>query len=104
MEGLPACVTGQAVSESYLNCVRSFTEFLLALSEEHCAIIYLGQVQLLDVSEEYGRIKIWGDQVKADLPLRARGSLDDVLRHDVDLKSLVHSILTRLRVLLEQGK
>lgn len=93
-----------SLSELYLECIQSFQRFLLALSEEDCRVIYLGQVNLSKVLEEYGRTKIWGDQAKADLPARARGSLDDTLRHDDELKLLVQAILMRLRALLIQGK
>ncbi|KAJ5184564.1 hypothetical protein N7472_009404 [Penicillium cf. griseofulvum] len=82
----------------------SFGEFILALSEKDCRVICLGQVHLAKILEEYGRTKVWGDQTKAELPARARGSLDDTLRHDVELKYLVQAILMRLRALLNQGK
>jgi hypothetical protein len=93
-----------SLSESYLDCIQSFRSFLLALSEENCLVIRLGQVHLSDILEEYGRIKIWGNQTKADIPPRARGSLDDTLRHDNELKILVQAILVRLKALLGQGK
>ncbi|KAI1747739.1 hypothetical protein F4782DRAFT_416022 [Xylaria castorea] len=41
--------------------------------------------------------------MKADFPARSRGSLDDILRHGKDLKSLVCGILQRLEILLQQA-
>jgi hypothetical protein len=93
-----------SLAELYFECINSFAKFVLALSEPDCDAICRDEVRLPQIFEEYGRTKIWGDQSKADLPARARGSLDDILRHDNDLKSLVRGILQRLKVLLQQGK
>ncbi|PMD20206.1 hypothetical protein NA56DRAFT_705018 [Hyaloscypha hepaticicola] len=93
-----------SISELYGECIQSFGRFILALSEKDCCVIRLEQVYLPEILEEYGRTKIWGDQAKADLPARARGSLDDTLRHEDELKHLVQAILTRLSALLGQGK
>jgi hypothetical protein len=104
MEGVLAHATGPLLSALYTECVRSFGLFLSALSEENCRVIHLEQVHLTAMLEEYGRVKIWGSQSKADIPARARGSLDDEIRHDDELKNLVRSIFFRLRALLDQGK
>lgn len=104
MTGLTAPDSGSSLSESYIECIQSFGKFVLALDEKDCRVIHLEQVDLPEILEEYGRIKIWGDQTKADLPARARGSLDDTLRHEDELKCLVQAILMRLRGILGQGK
>ncbi|OQE34786.1 hypothetical protein PENCOP_c015G06953 [Penicillium coprophilum] len=82
MLALSTAVSGSSLSELYIECMQSFGEFLLALSDRESRVIRLGQVQLLEILEEYGRTKVWGNQTKAELPARARGSLDDTLRHD----------------------
>lgn len=89
--------------DSYQACFQSFGKFVLALRDSRCRIIHLEQVQLDDVLQEYGRIRIWGSQTQAELPPRARGSLDDTLRQDEKLKYLTKSILMRLARLLDQG-
>lgn len=104
MMALSTGVPGSSLSELYLECIQSFGEFLLALSGKDCRVICLEQVRLSELLEAYGRTKVWGDQTKAELPAGARGSLDDTLRHDVELKYLVQAILMRLRALLKQGK
>ena len=76
---------------------------MLALGHEDCRVVRLEQVSFTALLEEYGRAKIWGDQTKADLPPRARGSLDDTLRHDGELEGVVHGILQRLKALLGEG-
>ena len=104
MEGLSTHTNTPSLSESYEECIQSFRTFLLVLSEKDSCVVRLKQAHLPEIWEEYGRTKIWGDQTKADLPARARGSLDDTLRHDDELKHLVQGILVRLRALLGQGK
>lgn len=95
---------GSSLSELYIECIQSFAEFLVVLDEKDCRVICLQQVHLPEILEEYGRVKVWGDQTKAELPARARGSLDDTLRHDDKLRDLVQAILMRLKALLSQGK
>ncbi|KAI0098654.1 hypothetical protein GGR51DRAFT_577007 [Nemania sp. FL0031] len=84
--------------ELYSECITSFAEFVGALTEPDCDVISRDEIQLPRVFEEYGRTKIWGDQSKADLPASARGSLDDTLRDNVDLKSLVGGILESMHI------
>jgi hypothetical protein len=103
MTALSTRASSPSLSELYVECIQSFGEYLLVLSEKDCRVIRLGQVHLPEILEEYGRTKVWGDQTKADLPARARGSLDDTLRHDAELKYLVQAILMRLKALLSQG-
>lgn len=104
MADLSARATGVPISNSYLECIQSFESFLQALIKKDCRVICLEQVHLAEIVEEYGRTKIWGDQTKADFRAGARGSLDETLRHDDELKHLVHVILMRLRALLDQCK
>lgn len=104
MAGSSATVNPPSLSEWFGNCMQTFREFLLALGDDNCHSILLKQVDISEVLGEYGRAKIWGEQSKADLPARARGSLDDVLRHDDNLRQLVQGIFARLGALLSQGK
>lgn len=97
-------VNNLSLGALYSGCISSFAKFVLALNEPGCDVICRDEIRLNQVFEEYGRTKIWGDQSRANLPARARGSLDDTLRHNVDLKSLVRGILERLKALLQQGK
>ena len=92
------------LSELYGTCMDAFKNLLLSLGKKDCRVVRLEQVHLPAILEEYGRAKIWGEQSKVDLPARERGSLDDTLRHDDDLKQLVRGLLMRLRALLLQGK
>ncbi|RSL99813.1 hypothetical protein CEP52_009470, partial [Fusarium oligoseptatum] len=93
MEAVPANETTRSLSKSFNDCIRLFQTFLLALHDENCRVVQLKQVHVTEISDQCGRAKIWGDQMKADLPERARGSLDDTLRRDNDLKGLQHPSL-----------
>ncbi|RYP55838.1 hypothetical protein DL771_012305 [Monosporascus sp. 5C6A] len=103
MSNLPSSASEPTLSESYAECIRSFRTLLLALGQEECRVVRLEQANFTALLEEYGRVKIWGDQTKADRPARARGSLDDTLRQDSELKDVVHGILQRLKALLDEA-
>lgn len=104
MADLSADANAQSLSEMYEECIRSFKGFLRALNEEGCYVIRSEEVHLPEILEEFGRTKIWGNQAKSNLPAKARGSLDDMLWNDDELKQLTRHILKRLRTLLDQGK
>jgi hypothetical protein len=46
--------------------------------------------------EEYGRIRTWGEESRAALPAASQSSLDETLRQDVSLRSVVTDILLRI--------
>ena len=71
--------------------------------KKDCRVVRLEQIQRQAMLDECGRATIWGDQHKVDLKAGARGSLDDRLEHDDDLKDLVKGSLMRLRASLDQG-
>ncbi|KAI8719837.1 C2H2-type domain-containing protein [Fusarium sp. LHS14.1] len=104
MEAFPTKAGTPSLFKSFGECIRLFRSFLLALHDESCRVVRLKQVDVTEISDECGRAKIWGDQMRADLPERARGSLDDALRHDSDIKGLVEAIFIRLSGLLRQAK
>ncbi|KAJ6028159.1 C2H2 type zinc finger domain protein [Penicillium herquei] len=94
-----------SLSSAYRRCIQLYGKFVLALDKKgrDSTAISLDQVDVAQVIEGYGRAKIWGNQTKVDLPERARGSLDDTLRYDDELKNVVRGILIRLGALLEQA-
>lgn len=94
----------ESISGLFAECLNSFGSLIIALSNEKCRVVHLDQIRPVHMFEEYGRFKIWGDQTKAELPSSARGSLDDTLRRDAELKDLVQGILKRLRAVLSRGK
>lgn len=80
-----------------------YKRFLLVLNRENCRVVHLQQLNVPKILEEYGRLKIWGEQTRATLPENARGSLDDTLRNDTGLKEVVFDILRQLGAQLGQG-
>ncbi|KAJ5716894.1 hypothetical protein N7488_002540 [Penicillium malachiteum] len=94
-----------SLSSAYRHSIQLYGKFLLALDrkDHDFTAISLNQTDVAQVIEGYGRAKIWGNQTKVDLPERARGSLDDILRYDDELKNLVRGILIRLGALLDQA-
>ncbi|KAJ5721902.1 C2H2 type zinc finger domain protein [Penicillium malachiteum] len=93
-----------SLSSAYRHCFVLYGKFLLALDrkDRDSTAISLDQTDVAQIIDGYGRAKIWGNQTKVVLPERARGSLDDTLRYDDELKSLVRGILIRLGALLDQ--
>ena len=92
------------IAELYSCCLRSFGLLLVSLEAESCRAVQLGYIDSSHVVDEYGRLNVWGEQSRANLPARARGSLDDTLRNDDDVRSMVQGILLRLDAILGKGK
>ena len=100
----PVAVDFLSLSESYSACLNLFNLVFLNLKALGCRVVHLEQVDLRGISSEYSRFQIWGEQTKAYLPARARGSLDDILRNDEALSRVVREILSRVNALLRAGK
>lgn len=93
-----------ALSVSYSKCVELYKRFLALLGKQNCRIIRLEQANVGKILEEYGRLQIWGEQTRAALPERTRGSLDDAIRNDDSLKDAVDSVLMQLSRHLSMGR
>lgn len=92
-----------SIAELYDRCIESFRVLLVILGAESCRAVQLGYIDTTQVGDEYGRFRIWGEQSRANLPEKARGSLDDTLRRDEEVKDIVTSTLLRLEAVLSQG-
>jgi hypothetical protein len=73
--------------------------FYIALADEGCRVA--GQVSLTRISDEYGRLGVWGRNSGADRT--GRGSLDDRLRNDPKLRGVVFELLSDLDAYLIRG-
>ncbi|OIW26837.1 hypothetical protein CONLIGDRAFT_707345 [Coniochaeta ligniaria NRRL 30616] len=100
---MSALSESSSISAVFEQCIQSFRTLLLLLQDDECRATRLEQVDLASVLEEFGRLRIWGDQTKANLPCLARGSLDDTLRNDREINELVQGILLRLDSLIDQA-
>jgi hypothetical protein len=94
----------ESLSKIFADCLIFYKKLLFALNAENCRVVRLEQVDVTRILDEFGRVKIWGDQTKATFQPRARGSLDDTLRNDSGLQGTVGGILSRLRWCLDQGR
>jgi hypothetical protein len=56
------------------------------------------------VKDEFGRLRIWGEETCAILPQNARRSLDQQLREDGDTKQIAIRSLRRLDNHIERGQ
>jgi hypothetical protein len=93
-----------ALAVTYLRCLELYQNLLHLLGMENCRVACLKQVNVSKVLEEYGRFRIWGEQTRAAIPEKTRGSLDETLRNDERLKSAVSSILGQLFRHLQMGR
>lgn len=87
------------IADTFVTCLALYRDFYscIATDERHVRC----QVDLVKVSDEYGRLNVWGSDSGA---LRSgRGSLDDALRHDENLKSIVLDILNDLIDAIKRG-
>lgn len=92
-----------SLAESYARCMESYREFLSLLTKQDCRVVLRGQLKAERAAEEYGRLSIWGEQTRAFLPDKSRGSLGDTLRKNDTVKRVMHSILAQLSQLLSMG-
>ena len=88
---------------SFLNCMSLYRELLLHLARDNSRPIHLKQVDGVKILEEFGRLKLWGEQTNTTRPEDVHGSLDDSLRHDEDTKAVVLGILQLLHDDLKRG-
>jgi hypothetical protein len=92
-----------SLSQRYDKCIQSFEEFLFSAQREDCKTTELEQVSISTCFDEYGRFRIWGNQTNVELQGGIRGSLDEALREDNELKLVVHDTLVRLSNILNKG-
>ncbi|KAF5680066.1 tetratricopeptide-like helical [Fusarium heterosporum] len=85
------------------HCVDVYSRLLLVLADGNHEVATSSEVDVEKALNEYGRLKIWGEQSRATLPDPARGSLGDSLRHDETLKNNVIAIFFLLSRQLEKA-
>jgi hypothetical protein len=88
-----------SIASLFADCLNLFRQLYLALAREGCQV--KGQVSLSKVGDEYGRLGVWGGDSGAQRS--GRGSLDDALRHELHLRSIVLDLLGDLINDLKRG-
>ncbi|KAI4237660.1 MAG: hypothetical protein LQ349_001689 [Xanthoria aureola] len=78
-----------SIAVKFSDCLGSYRQLYFWLTNRH--IQGLQDIDLTEVSDNYGRLKVWGADSGA---LRTgRGSLDDILRTDKNLRSILLDLL-----------
>jgi hypothetical protein len=88
-----------AIATSFSKCSSQFREFYVALTSKDCQGTQGASLSRL--ADEYGRFGVWGGNSRADHT--GRGSLDDSLRKDPSLYSIILDLLDNLHDDLERG-
>lgn len=89
----------QSIALAFSECLNLYRRLYLSLTGHDCQIAE--QVDVTKVSDNYGRLNIWGSDSGA---LRTgRGSLDDLLRTNENLRSIVLDTISDLKESLERG-
>lgn len=87
------------IADTFVTCLVLYRKFHSCIASDERRIRC--QVDLAKVSDEYGRLNVWGSDSGA---LRSgRGSLDDALRNDENLKSIVLDIVNDLIDAIKRG-
>ncbi|KAL8712208.1 MAG: hypothetical protein Q9225_006987, partial [Loekoesia sp. 1 TL-2023] len=78
----------QSIAAAFLACQDLYRRLYLSLAGHEAQAA--DQIDLADLSDNYGRLNIWGSDSGA---LRTgSGSLDDILRADDNLRAIVHDL------------
>lgn len=81
------------VADTYNKCLATFATLVRLWQGYPHTVDDIISTRALEV---YGRLRTWGEESRAALPAAARGSLDDTLRKDEELRFMVHDILLRI--------
>lgn len=85
------------IAELFSKCSGQFRKFYVGLSEDRRT----HQISLSRLADEYGRFGVWGGNSGADRA--GRGSLDERLRDEINLNSIVLDLLGNIYDDLEEG-
>jgi hypothetical protein len=79
-------------------------DHIYSLSKTMIEASKISHVSLHQLLDEYGRLKLWGQEFKAQLPSNARGSLDSHLRHDKELRENVLGLFQHINNQIDRSK
>ena len=89
----------QSVAIAFSTCQELYGRLYLSLAGDDCRLA--NQVDLAKISDEYGRLNVWGSDSK--VLGTGRGCLDDTLRNEGKLRSILYDILNDLVGTLTRG-
>ena len=89
----------QSIAPAFAACLKVYRHLYLSLTRPDCRVA--DQVDVPKVCDNYGRLNVWGFDSGA---LRTgRGSLDDLLRNNESLLSIVLDTISDLTKSIERG-
>ena len=98
------------IAAVFEQCLKHYHSLYVALQRENCAVVQLNQLRASTTErllDDYGRLKVWGQQTKAWMPPSASWSattLDYTLRHDPELRRNILETVQELEIQLRSGK
>jgi hypothetical protein len=93
----------ESIASLYSQTIDYFRKLISALKADDCLAVRRQRVDLNELSHDFLRFHVWGSNLRANLQERARGSLDDTLRHHDVFKSIIQEALEDLRELIIIG-
>lgn len=90
----------QSIAAAFFTCQDLYRCLYLSLAGQEAQVA--DQVNMADVSDNYGRLNIWGSD--SGVLCTGSGSLDDMLRTDDKLRSIAHDLFGDLEDTLDRGK
>lgn len=90
-------VPGPSLAELYSTCVAKFRDLLLNSSLKQ------QDVTLSETPREYARLITWGETTRAFQSTNLRGSLDERVRDQEMVRTVIESALEQLETSLELG-
>ncbi|KAI0188963.1 hypothetical protein EV127DRAFT_482205 [Xylaria flabelliformis] len=94
-------LSGKSFNETFIQCLDLYKTLTICVLEK--SNLDIGEEADIDFNhllDEFGRLRIWGEQTKASLAPNARGSLDDFLRNEKRLRQEVQEVLGQLEIQL----
>ena len=91
------------VVSRFTECLDEYRLLKFALGEDNCIAVQLGHIKDPErIHVEYKRLLAWGQQSK--ILHTSSAGLDDILQHDIELKTRLIATLSRLKDRLSEGK
>lgn len=91
------------LSDEYKRCIDNYDELLDALSSQTCYIVSRNLVDRQQVSENYSRLEVWGEQTKLHMLDGSQSFLEEILKTHYQLMNTIRTALRRLTGLLRKG-